>query len=97
MEVAIVSPGAHHGRVVFVDQAAPDEVDEGTGAHARLRVGKRRRPEDAIEDAALEMHMLIQARAKEVDEGNRSDMGIGGTAVCSRSVRAGVVKFRVIA
>ena len=40
---AIVCPGAHLGRVILVDQSAPDEGGEDTGSHTRLHVGERRR------------------------------------------------------
>jgi len=38
-----VRSGAHPGRVILVDQAAPDEGGEDTGWHTRLHVGERRR------------------------------------------------------
>ena len=42
-EAAVVRPGAHLGRVIVVNQTAPDESAQDTGSHTRLHVGERRR------------------------------------------------------
>ena len=95
-----VRPGAHLGRVIPVDQAAPDESAQDTGSHARLHVGKRRRVkfeggmkadarrrdrgdgrlEYPVDDATVEVDVLVQAGAEPVDEGDRPDPSIGGAA-----------------